>query len=80
MIQQLLYGITVQKLLVGFNDFKAAGIIKIARAIQKTSELHINTNSITEEVGYDVAAVIRNNCKLQVLCLGGNDFTLKWPV
>ena len=58
------------------NNFCAPGIIKIAKALQSSistlSILCISYNNVTMEAADDIAAVVLQNTKLQVLDLGGN--------
>ena len=65
----------LQILDLSYNDFKAAGTIKIAKALQKVNsiiELYINNNNITDEAADDIAAVILSNHNLFIIDLSGN--------
>jgi len=65
----------VQILNFSYNNL-AAGIIKIAKALQTISslfELHIGWSNATAEAADVIAAVLLNNNKLQVLNVGNNN-------
>ena len=81
-IQQLLFQIiysNLQILDIGENKLQTAGMTKIVKALQNISslsELNIGWNRITEEAADDIAAVILNNSKLQILHMLGNKFQI----
>jgi len=51
-------------------------IVKALQNISSLSELNIGWNRITEEAADDIAAVILNNSKLQILHMLGNKFQI----
>ena len=60
------------------NRLEAAGIIKIARALQKISTLEqlcINYNKIADRASDDIAAICSHNTHLQVFHCNKNSFT-----
>ena len=60
----------LQRLDFGYNHFRSAGMIRIAKALQNISTLTIfaiNNNSIDEKAANDIAAVLSHNRKLQGL-------------
>ena len=62
---------------LGQSNIQATGIAIITKALQNVfflSELSINNTNITEEAADDIAAVILNNRKLQILNISGNKF------
>ena len=66
----------LQVLNISRNNFCTHGVIKIAKALQSSistlTTLCISHNNVRIEAADDVAAVILQNTKLQVLDLGGN--------
>ena len=66
----------LQVLDISRNNFCTPGVIKIAKALQSSistlTTLRISHNNVRKEAADDVAAVILQNVKLQVLDLGGN--------
>ena len=59
------------------NPLKTAGIVTIAKALKNISTLsewRIDWNNVTEEAADDIASVIQNNRKLQILDICGNKF------
>ena len=67
----------LQRLDFGYNSFKSAGMIKIAKALQNISTLTIfgiNNNNVDEKAADDIAAVLSRNSQLQGLNFGYNSF------
>ena len=65
----------IQELDVSKNNLKAAGIIKLAQALQIIStltSLYINNNKVTDEAADDIAAAISCNPRLEEFDIGEN--------
>ena len=66
----------LEQLRLGYNNFKASGVL-VLQALQESTELKIlnlNSNGINGEVAEHLVSVIKNNSNLEQLYLANNNF------